>query len=404
MSRAETSEARLNADSCTATAEEARCRARLERHPDDWQAALALKAALAGLGRYAEGDSLFQHARRHFPDAPWVAHMASLYAFPQGELPALTARARALAQASPGDEALQRLLGDMLLQARDYAGAATAYAAIPGEAAAAWAARASHAETLRRQLHHAPPHGPAPSIAVINLDRNTERLAELDRQFRTSQPPRFRVAGIEGGRLSVPAIGRLGGDPALPGTLGCFLAHAAAWEAMLSRGLAHCLVVEDDVIPLYDLPARWGAFGLPDGFDLCFVNDRLAPPCTGADFRAVPLAEAMRAFPPWARAPGADGYLLSATGAARLLDWVARDGFGGDVDWRLLAYGLTVAQCLGLAADSQAHASLRRLPPPTAPDRLAAFVLTPPLIRTVPLASDREDENRAHFPSPPASG
>ena len=256
-----------------------------------------------------------------------MAHVSSLYAFPQGELPSLIARARTLASARPDEPALHTLLGDMLNQARDYAGAASAYAGDRRPEARAWEAQARSRETLRRWLAQAPPSGPATDIAVINLDRNTDRLTELDRQFSACLPHRFRVPGVEGSRLSAAAIGRLGGDAAMRGTLGCFLSHAAAWEAMLARGLAQCLIVEDDVIPLFDLPAQWGMFGVPDEADICFVNDRLAPQSAEAGFRVRTLSEAMLCFPSWRNAPGADGYRLSAAGAQKLLDWVARDGF-----------------------------------------------------------------------------
>ena len=376
-------------------------RAALARNPQGWQAALAYKAALAGTGRHAESDPVFQAARRRFPDAAWLAHMAALYAFPQAELPALIARAKALAQATPGNPALWRLLGAMRMQARDYAGAAQAFAQDPD--APGPMRDAQRFAALVPTAREAQAHGPAPFIAAINLDRNTDRWAALRAQFGACRPPLFRVAGVEGSRLPPPAIARLGADPAMPGTLGCFLGHAAAWAAMLARGLDHCLIVEDDVIPLFDLPARWGVFGLPESFDLCFVNDRMAPPGTGG-FAAVPLADAMRAFPHTRNAPGADGYLLSAAGARTLLDWVAADGFGGDVDWRLLAYGLTAAQCAALPAASHARLALARLRPPGSAARLHAYALSPPLIRTVPLASDREDENRgaASLPITPA--
>ena len=376
-------------------------RAVLAQFPNDWQAALALKADLGALGQYAEGDPTFRQARQHFPDAPWFAHLSTLYAFPQGELPSLIARARALARARANDPAVHILLGDMLSQARDYVGAAAAYAGDARPEARALEAQARHAQAFGEWLHQAPSFGPAPPIAVINLDRNTDRLAEFDRQFSDCHLPRFRVPGIEGGRLPVAATARLGGDAAKRGTLGCFLSHTAAWETMLARGLEHCLVVEDDVIPLFDLPARWGVFGLPAHFGICFVNDRLAPQAVEPGLRVYTLRQAMRVFPTWRDAPGADGYLLSAAGARKLLEWVERDGFAGDVDWRLLAYGLTAEQCEALPAGSHARRAIAELPRPTSTDRLDAFVLSPPLIRTVPLASDREDENRAgaRFPS-----
>ena len=60
----------------------------------------------------------------------------------------------------------------------------------------------------------------------------------------------------------------------------------------------------------------------------------------------------MHAFPADDNAPGGDGYILSRAGARKLLDWVAEDGFGEDVDWRLLAYGLSPAAIAGLPRTS----------------------------------------------------
>ena len=109
----------------------------------------------------------------------------------------------------------------------------------------------------------------------------------------------------------------------------------------------------------------------------------------------LPLARAVRGFAPDHNAPGADGYLVSAAGARTLLDWVERDGFAGDVDWRLLAYGLSPGEVAALPRESHAwgvlDAMTRRV---GRAERLRAHVLCPALIRTVPVSSDREDENR----------
>lgn len=184
------------------------------------------------------------------------------------------------------------------------------------------------------------------------------------------------------------------------GTLGCFLSHAGAWEAMLERGDAYCLIVEDDVIPLLDLPAGLARLGLPAGFDLVFVNDRIAPrlePTETMGFTTRTLEAAMHAFPAEDNAPGGDGYILSRAGARKLLDWVAEDGFGEDLDWRLIAYGLSPAAIAGLPRPSHAGPWLDRIGAMVGRvERLDAHVLHPPLIRTVGVSSDREDENRMH--------
>ena len=368
------------------------------RHPHEWEAALELKAEMASLGCYAEADPAFRKARQFFPNAIWATHLASLYAFPQGELPDLILRARAMTEAQPEDADLHRLLANMLRQARDYAGAAQAYARDPDPEAVRLAREMQSYQMLQRRLSCPPTGGPTPIIAVINLDRNTERLSLLKREFCRCQMPLLRIPGVEGSRIPAVAIRRLGGTPSMRGTLGCFLSHIAAWEAISAQGIPHCLVVEDDVIPLLDLPADWRFLNLPNNFDICFVNDRLAPSSRSDGFSHVTLSEAMLAFPTWRNAPGADGYLLSALGARKLLAWVYRDGFAGDVDWRLLAYSLTALDCAALPTGSEAYCTLTGIAANiSSSERLIAMVAAPALIRTVPINSDREDENRAEI-------
>ena len=324
------------------------------------------------------------------------------------------------------DPVLNGILGEVASQRRDWPTAETAFAHAHAAAPTDEHRFKRDTATMYRRLspllepspagrrgqgEDAPPRRPVTflsrrpesgtyAIAFLNLDRNPERETELRRQFAASAPPLHRSPGIEGRRLPAAAITRLGADPHMRGTLGCFLSHAAAWEAMLDRADPYCLVVEDDVIPLLDLPATLDAFHLPPGFDIVFVNDRLSPrldPAATTAFTTRPLAAAMHAFPPDDNAPGGDGYILSRAGAAKLLAWVAADGFAEDVDWRLIAYGLAPTAIAALPRPSHAAPWLDRLSRIIGrPDRLDAHVLHPPLIRTVGVSSDREDENRLH--------
>ena len=372
----------------------------LQVAPDDWRAALELRTDLAASGRYPESDPVFRRAARHLPDGEWLAHYSSLYTFNPSDLAWLAGRARACLRAHPGDARAHRLLGEVLLQRRHWAAAERHLkTGLSSEEAAAKHALAGLYRRLGRLVHVAELDY---AIALINLDRNPSRYRAVMHDFRGSAAPIFRVAGVEGRLLPEPAVRRLVGhdDGTMRGTLGCFLSHASAWETMLARGLPRCLIIEDDVVPLLPLPASLGLLNLPAGFDLCFVNDRLQPRLPASRmaaqerFVAVPLAEAFATFPPDENAPGTDGYVLSAAGARKLLAWVKEDGFAHDVDWRVLAYGLTSAEC---AALPPGHAfgvldALRHLVRRT--DRLDAYVLHPALIRTVPMTSDREDDNR----------
>lgn len=380
-------------------------RALLRRWPEHWRAALELKRDMAAMGHYSESDFLFRRAARHLPDNEWLAHNITLYAFHYADLAALDARAREILARRPYDVALHILLGDIARQCRDFAAAKTWFAG----AAALAPDKAEYGAKLRaaRRYHHLsrwlaeqPAEGDEYAVAFVNLDRNTERRAEVEGQFRDSPVPLHRVPAVEGGCLPLSAVGHLTrgkADAGLRGTLGCFLSHAAAWEMVVQRGLAHCLIVEDDIVSLLPLPPRLGPLGLPAGYDICFVNDRMEPrlDAEGTGFRTVPLVQAVRDFTPDHNAPGADGYLISAAGARKLLDLVAQDGFAGDVDWRLLIYGLSPDEVTALPWQSHAWGVLdgmtRRV---SCEERLHVHVLHPALIRTVPVSSDREDENR----------
>ena len=378
-------------------------RAALRLQPDDWTLALELKRDLKATWRYPDADPQFRRAARHLPDAEWLAHYTALYAYHMDDLDALHRRATAMLNSSPDHAPLHALRADVARQRRDWPAAAEGFAVAQrlDPANVEYDAKRRMALMYGRVgawFQKQPPHGDAYGIAVVNLDRNTERYAWTERLFGHGPVPLHRVPGIEGSRLPTSAVHHLGGDPAMRGTLGCFLSHAAAWDSLAARGLSHLLVIEDDVIPLADLPARLGLLGLPPGYDICFVNDRLEPrldPDAATQPSVHRLADVMRGFPPEDNAPGGDGYLLSAQGAAKLLRWATQDGFAGDLDWRLLAYGMDPASIAALPRQAFSWQMLDRLQHgiPRA-DRLNAYVLHPALIRTVGVSSDREDENR----------
>jgi len=381
-------------------------RAALAVRPDDWRLGLELKRDLKTGQHYPDSDASFRRAARSLPDAEWLAHYAALYAFHMDDLAWLEKRSAVLLRDRPDDAVLLTLRGDVARQRRDWALAAASFdaaqrcdLALPEIADKAQAARmyarlgpwlASHQEG-----------GPAYAVAVVNLDRNGERRAVIEALFGNGPVPLHRVPAVEGSRLPLAAVQRLlgeAGDPARVGTLGCFLSHAAAWDSMARLGLGHMLVVEDDVIPLLPLPATIAPLGLPPGYDLCFVNDRMEPRIDpdGVDiFSLHALPDAMQGFPPDDNAPGGDGYIVSAAGAVKLLRWVAADGFTGDVDWRLLAYGMDGAAIAGLPRHAFSFTTLDRMQHDIPRlDRLQAYVLHPALIRTVGVSSDREDEDR----------
>ena len=113
------------------------------------------------------------------------------------------------------------------------------------------------------------------TVYAINLDENPDRW---DRISRLTRPrPLRRVAGVPGRYLADGLMQRFGAQvsASFKGTLGCFLAHYAAWEAHLKSGEAHALILEDDCLPLVDIPASAAALELPEAFDICFLTTAL---------------------------------------------------------------------------------------------------------------------------------
>ncbi len=375
-------------------------RALLDAAPDDWRLGLELKRDLRAGLHYPDSDPRFRRAARGLPDAEWLAHYAALYAFHGSDLEAIDARAAALLEGAPGDVRLHAIRGDVARQRRDWNGAVAAFeraVALSGEVELGEKLTAARRyRTMAAQSWRA--DGPGYAAHVLNLDRNGERLEELRRQFAGGAVQPRRLPAVEGGRLARAAVQRLTGRAdSARGTLGCFLSHASAWEAVAAGAEPWGLVLEDDVIPLLELPPTLGALGLPDGLELCFVNDRMEPRLPPSDgFVVHGLAAAMAAFHPEDNAPGGDGYLVSREGAVKLLDWAAADGMAGDADWRLLAWSLTPQAIAGIPAHSLARRELERLGAGVGrPERLRAGALSPALIRTVGVSSDREDEDRA---------
>lgn len=227
-------------------------------------------------------------------------------------------------------------------------------------------------------------------ILAINLDKDTERWAAIAAGFGAlSRFDLRRCPGVNA--LHLPDVAaRALTNRAKPGkgTLGCFLAHVGAWERVAAASDAWALIIEDDAVPkslerLFDVR-------LPDDAGIIWLNERMNPD-PDRDPSALPQVEpTFRALRRKAHldaagaAPGADGYLLSPRGARELLTAVARDGFGGHVDWRMLRYTLDPAHM-----DTFQEAEWAKYPRPLDRSTLSlswnvttGYCLTPALIST----------------------
>ena len=88
---------------------------------------------------------------------------------------------------------------------------------------------------------------------VINLDRDTERMAFMDGQLARLGIPYERISAFRGsdpeaiGAYDAEAAYAQGGYRLGEGEIGCAASHRRAYELVAERGLAYALILEDDV-------------------------------------------------------------------------------------------------------------------------------------------------------------
>lgn len=315
------------------------------------------------------------------------------------------------------------LEGEVLMMARDYQRAAsliaTALLTVRDPQEAEHLKQLKHeAELMRRVaagIRSRAVQESAEDLAVyaINLDENTERW---DRITRLARPRALRrVGGVAGRYLADGVVKRMGAkvDPALKGTLGCFLAHYAAWEAHLRSGEPHALILEDDCLPLIDIPRSGAALMLPTDYDICFLTNGLGSRGHDTDSGDPlpvhrPLAPVVASLAHGLVAPGGYGYVLSRRGAEQLVTRVDEDGFFGDVDWRMISYCLPREAIDGYPPKSYACRVISaHLQVVAARAPLSGFCCYPGLVKPGRIGSVRERDNapvRPRVAGGPGSG
>ena len=89
-------------------------------------------------------------------------------------------------------------------------------------------------------------------IFVINLDRATERLANISKQFEALGLAFERVPAVDGRMLSAAEKLRLNpprliGGEMSDGEIGCFASHLQVFQIIADRSLPRVCVMEDDI-------------------------------------------------------------------------------------------------------------------------------------------------------------
>jgi hypothetical protein len=235
-------------------------------------------------------------------------------------------------------------------------------------------------------------------LYVVNLDSDTVRMERIGRQLHGVEYA--RVPGVRGAYLPEMVLDAFthGVGATAKGTVGCFLSHVATWERVVRSGRT-ALVLEDDAWILAGLPPRLADVRLPADFDYCFAASTFLP--AKFDYRRKTFGMArpgdiLPGKPAHWDTPSTVAYFISPSGARKLLASVERDGGGGDVDWRIVAYSLTAAERRALLkrdtstsrllATHDALVSPRRRP-------LNSYVMLPGLTRYFEAGSVRLYDN-----------
>ncbi|WP_395451141.1 glycosyltransferase family 25 protein [Aminobacter sp. UC22_36] len=155
---------------------------------------------------------------------------------------------------------------------------------------------------------------------VINLDRETKRLAWMTAAFRRMGLGFERFSAIDKTVLSDDIINRLvvrDHHHWSPGEVACFMSHIAVWQRIAEGSDAHAVVLEDDVYfsqdaALFLSDDAW----IPAGVDLIKLETTLNPVLVGRQGRKI---MGHRLLPLYSFHNGAAAYVISKRLAAQLV-------------------------------------------------------------------------------------
>jgi GR25 family glycosyltransferase involved in LPS biosynthesis len=241
-------------------------------------------------------------------------------------------------------------------------------------------------------------------VLVMNLASDTERLAHINGEF--SALPGFalrRVPGVAGETLPDAVCAALIGQPGhyARGTLGCFLSHVAAWEAVARLEADYAVVLEDDVTLLGF--ARLATLSLPADAGIVFINERLSPQWVHSPLEVLDLAPLLLRLDATRNGLGGDGYILRPAAARQLLAACRADLYGGHVDGRLLRLAVPPELLAALPEESwirgviEQHHDKSRMPQL---GLLRGYTLSHGIVRHRGVASSRERGDSAALPEP----
>lgn len=184
--------------------------------------------------------------------------------------------------------------------------------------------------------------------SILNLDREPRKLAVSQKLLPGGGIFPERVSAVDGKQL--PEFALLSGSNFRvlsnlgPGVIGTALSHIKVWEDLVHSHDEYRLVLEDDAIPFVHWGLLESVVERTLSNELVWVNDRMS-----AIYGAHTPTKGASEWHPWdalsdlgspASGIGTDGYIISRSGASKLLEAFFEDGIVGHVDWQLGAYSI----------------------------------------------------------------
>ena len=234
---------------------------------------------------------------------------------------------------------------------------------------------------------------------VVNLPEDEDRLQILLGQLDPSIFEIRESLGFLGRTLPDTACLLLTGDPAsiqYKGALGVMFSHVSLWERIAQLQAPFALVLEDDVELIQ--PERLAGVELPDGFDIVFCGDQTAVHPVGTKpirrLQCISAIWVLSALERRGVSVGAYGYLLSPSGARRLLSLFDQHRFFGHVDVRMMAYCCELRELNRLPSTGRLLEELRAIRGIVGdPPKLAGYALMHPLVVHSGMTSRRDRED-----------
>ncbi len=163
-------------------------------------------------------------------------------------------------------------------------------------------------------------------VLVINLDKDTARLARIAAQLDGLGLGWTRIPAVHGARLTpeqrqrlvdVQGYGHRHGMTPNAGEIGCYLSHLDAARALLASQAKQALVLEDDVGLTPDLPAILDQLAaVPDRWDMV----KLSAVHRGTPRPVLPLGERHHLTVMLSQCTGSSAYVINRHAAQVYLD------------------------------------------------------------------------------------